>query len=157
MRNENGKLCLYSAETNSGWRVNRMVRFDEGERMVAKGTARREMDQVGNHVGYRMIAVKEARVDLDLASQPQPVSITAKQMEMNAHTIFKDGRSRTLGLPEGKRLERAARKDPSGHHLQPEDAIERTQRKVQVYKFLTGAKGDILRLWPHSAAEPVTA
>lgn len=140
---------LYHSQTTLGWRVIQKTSFEKGESKVAAGVWRRVVDELGVHVGYQILSSAAHRVDLDLASRPQPVSITMRQMEINALQGFADGKSRTVDLTEEQRMERTAR------GLDPEDETERITRKVQVFRRITGAKGDILRLWPLDAREPI--
>lgn len=142
---------LYPSNTTLGWSIIRGVSFEKGESKVALGVWRRVNDELGNHIGYQMLASAVARGDLDLASRPQPVAITMRQMEMNAFQVFADGRSRTIGAREEHRMERVAQ------GFEPEDEIERVHRKVQVFRKITAAKQDILRLWPRGADEPLAA
>ncbi len=81
----------------------------------------------GNHVGYQVLA--NLTKDEDLPSGASSSSITASECELNC------GKSRTVGLPEDKRISRRTR---MGRALPPEDAVERAQAKV--------------RMWPHSAS-----
>jgi hypothetical protein len=140
---------VYHSETVLGWRIIRKISFDAGESKVAQGVWRRVNDELGNHIGYQILSAAAHRVDLDLPSRPQPVSITAAQSELNAYTVFTDGSSRTAGMTEERRMERAAR------GLDPEDEVERLQMKISVFKKLGAARGDIIRVWPLDRAEPV--
>src|SRR6185437_11077346 len=141
---------VYPANTTLGWSIIRRVSFDKGESKVAAGVWRRVNDSTGNHIGYQMVGAA-GRVDRDLPSRPQPVSITAEQSEKNAGAAFVLGQSRTVGMSEERRMERVARK------LDPEDAMERLQMKIAVFRHVGSAKGDILRVWPRGAAEPLGA
>lgn len=146
-------MDLYHTDSVLGWRVIRRISCQDAEKKVELGVMRRVLDGAGNHIGYQPVAPAAARMDMDVPSQPSPVTIMRGQMEMNAV-----GRSRTMGMSEAKRLERAASIDPNtGKHRDAEDRIERVQRKVQVYARVGAAKGDILRAWPRNAAEPVGA
>lgn len=142
---------LYGANSALGWSIVSRVSFAKGESKVAAGLWRRVNDEMGNHVGYQMLGAAAMRVDIDLPSRPQPVTITAQQSEDNAYALFADGRSRTAGMTEERRMERVARK------LDPEDAMERLQAKIAVYARIGSAKGDILRVWPRDQAQPLLA
>ncbi|HEX5236141.1 MAG TPA: hypothetical protein VFW25_12520 [Silvibacterium sp.] len=142
------QLWMYHTDTTLGWRRLSRVSVRVGERKVAAGVWRQVIDELGNHIGYQPVAAAAQRVDMDLPSQVQPVSIDAAQMEINAGVVFALGASRTAGKTEEQRLERTA------VGREPEDAIERTQRKVQVFGRITAAKGDILRVWPLDVETP---
>ena len=139
-------LYLYHVNTTLGWRILRRMRFAEGEKKVAQGTMRRVLDGMGNHLGYQFVGPGESRGDVDMPSLHSSASISLQEMKINA-----EGRSATAGLPVHMRDERVA----AGRT--PEDRVERIQRKVQVFPLIGAAKGDILRVWPRNAAEPLAA
>lgn len=130
-------LALYPAETVLGWRIIRRVSLDKGLEHEQRGVWRRVLDPVTLElIGFQMIAAKVERGDRDLPTTRSCAAIPAREMELNAQ------RSRTAGMSEDRRQERAA----AGRR--PEDAIERVQCKVMVYPHINGAPGDILRVWP---------
>jgi hypothetical protein len=144
-------LYLYHQNTTLGWRILRRVRFADGEKKVAQGTMRRVLDAIGNHIGYQFVGPGESRGDVEIPSQRSSASISRSEMEINAAQVFEKDRSRTLGLPDRVRDERAAKGRVS------EDRAERVQRKVQVFPHIGAGKRDILRVWPRNAAEPLAA
>lgn len=95
----------------------------------------------GALLGFR-VASGLSEGDCDLPSLRTTAGISRREMEMNAMAIFIDGRSRTRGLRELERLERAR------NGYAPEDEIERVQAKVRVYPLVGAARGDIKRAWP---------
>lgn len=149
-------VLLFGANTTLGWRVSRRISRLEGERGVERGAFREVLDETsGALIGYQMIAEAEMAGDRDLPSLQSAASISDREMRMNAGEL---GPSRTAGLPEAKRLERAERRDEqTGQHLHlaPEDEIERAQMKVRVFPKLGAARGDILRVWPRTEAVPL--
>lgn len=140
------ELWLYHTDTTLGWRKLHRVHFRYGEKKVARGLMRRVNDEMGNHIGYQPLALPASCGDRDLRTQPSAASISLREMKINA-----EARSRTAGLPAHRRDERVA----AG--CAPEDHVERVQRKVQVFPHVGSDKGDILRVWPRNAAEPLTA
>lgn len=150
-RRKGGAFNMYSSNYTLGWSVVGRTSFESGERQVQRGVWRRVNDAMGNHIGYQPIATTEMRGDADLPSIRTAASITLTEMEANAGQAFCKGQSRTLGLPERLRDERAA----AGR--QPEDLLERTRRKIEVFARVGARKGDILRVWPRNAAEPLPA
>lgn len=139
-------LYLFHTDTALGWRIMHRITFRRGEAKVARGVMRRVIDEAGNHIGYQPLAVTAVHGDRDIPSQHSAASISLQEMKVNA-----EGVSRTVGLPALQRDERVA----AGRA--PEDRVERVQRKVQVYPHIGAAKGDILRVWPRNAAEPLAA
>ena len=132
---------LFSADTSAGWRIVRLVSFDRGCEKVAAGLWAEVHDDFGNLVGFQ---VKTAvRGDFDLASMHAPAHITPAEMRLAAGL---SGESRTAGKTEDQRQEYMMGA-PRGRR-QLEDAVERAQAKVRVYPQITGAKQDILRVWP---------
>ena len=133
---------LFSADSESKCCIIRRVRMEEAEKMEALGVWERRYDQYsGELIGFRMVAsfIDDRKV---MHSKPTPAAICASEMEVNAFTKFRDGRSRTARLSELDKLKRIH------DGLPPEDHIERTYRKVLVFPYVGAAKGDILRAWP---------
>jgi hypothetical protein len=124
-------LHLYAAETTLGWRVVRNTTETEAAEKLAKNRWWKVYDVQGNLLGYQIIADK--RSDTEILSKPTACSITMRVCELNAGL---DGRSRTLGMPEEKKLNRPP--GPNGHIPVPDDAVERAIQKV--------------RQWPHPAS-----
>lgn len=153
--NANSQLLLYAATTALGWRVMRTIHRREGERGVERGTMREVHDSItGKLLGYQVLSVAELAGDRDLPSLASSASITSREMRLNAGEM---GASRTAGLPEAKRLERAEKRDEETGkplHLPPEDEIERARCKVLVFPRIGSAVGDILRVWPRGQELP---
>lgn len=130
------RLLLFSDNTTLGWRVLRTITREEGERRVGRGVMRQVLDPMTrNLIGYQILGESERRGDQDLTSFATTASISLREMQINAG---EHGRSRTAGLREP---ERALRDEP-------EDEVERIQRKVMVFPHVGAAQGDILRVWP---------
>jgi hypothetical protein len=121
---------LFDAETALGWRVIRHVSGAQGEEMLARGAWRDVYDDLGNHIGYQMIAAAEI---LRSSSDPLPnssaSSITVGELKLNAGL---GGKSRTAGMSENMRITRRDLK--TGASLPPEDAIEKAQTKVREWQ-----------------------
>jgi hypothetical protein len=125
---------LYPADTTLGWRVIRRVTAAQGVAKLAAGQWREVFDEYGNHWGYQVVA--NFRTDQELPSGASSSSITVREMLLNAGVFFPNGKSRTAGMTEDKRI---SRKHPiSGKKLAPEDAVERARAKVSQ--------------WPHPAS-----
>jgi len=131
IRTSNEAYCLnlYSADIALGWRVIRTVRQCQGAKKVQLGEWRMVLNELGEHIGYQVLA--NFRTDRDLPSGASSTSITVTEILLNALTIFRDGRSRTKGLSEEKRITRHRHID--GKALPPEDAVERAQAKVAAW------------------------
>lgn len=126
---------VYPAE--GGFQVLTRASVEMGEQHERLGVWRREYDPTtGEWIGYRVIGKEARKVDSDLQTMHSTPSISASEMQINV------ARSRTAGLTEPHRLERAV----AGRL--PEDKVERVQAKVRVYAHIGPAKGDILRVWP---------
>lgn len=138
---------LFRAQTTLGWSVARNISDADGRRGVASGSMREVFDEITHLcIGYQMLAVSEQRGDQDLPSVTSTASISRFEMEVNAGLL---GRSRTAGLTEAQRLERAAQRDErSGEYLTPEDVVERVQAKVLIFPHIGAERGDILRVLP---------
>ena len=133
---------LFGAERSAGVRVIRMVSLEEGLKAEARGAWRRKYDPMTRMlIGFELLGSAEQAGDRDLKSLHSSASISRREMELNVE------RSRTAGLTEERRLERAA------NHQLPEDQVERVQCKVLVYPVINGKSGDILRVWPRSRKE----
>lgn len=145
--NASQRTLLYGPNTTLGWRVIRAIDAREGERGVEQGKFREVYDSVTNiRIGFQLVSTSEQRGDLDLPSLPSSATISPREMRVNAGLC---GRSRTAGLSEEKRLERAAARDPkTGEYRTPEDEVERIQRKVAVYPLVGPKRGAILLAWP---------
>lgn len=98
--------------------------------MLARGAWRDVYDDLGNHIGYQMIAAAEI---LRSSSDPLPnssaSSITVGELKLNAGL---GGKSRTAGMSENMRITRRDLK--TGASLPPEDAIEKAQTKVREWQ-----------------------
>jgi len=124
-------LYLFAAGTTLGWRVVHMTSSTEAAENLAKRRWRQVYDEQGNLLGYQIMADK--RSDTEILSKPTACSITMRVCQLNAGL---GGRSRTLGMPEAKKLNRPA--GSNGHIPVPDDAVERAIQKV--------------RQWPHPAS-----
>lgn len=128
---------LYGVEKVPGVRIIRKVSLAEGLKHEARGAWRRKYDPItGTLIGFELLSTAEQRGDRDLRSLPSSATISRREMELNVE------RSRTAGLNEERRLERAA------NHGLPEDQVERVQCKVKIYSYIKSKRGDILRVWP---------
>jgi hypothetical protein len=130
------QLMLYGWNTTLGWRIVRSIHPREGRLGVECGRMREVREQFTNKLlGYQILGASEQRGDVDLPSLSSSASISLREMQLNSGEA---GSSRTRGLSEDRRLMRKV----------PEDAVERAERKIQVFPFVGAAKGDILRAWP---------
>lgn len=116
---------VYPPETTLGWRVIRMVSPTKAAEKLARGEWREVRDEHGAFIGCQILA--SCAKEKDLPSRASASAITVRESELNAGL---GGASRTIGLPEEKRI---ARSNPFGHPLPPEDAIERAIAKVREY------------------------
>lgn len=125
-------LIVFSPETTLGWRVLRRISRAEYETRLAAGEFRPVVDEFGNLIGCQPITLRH----VTKAGPNTPASeicISRREMEIFAGTAFRGGRSRTAGLSEQQRMERASRVHPrTGKLLLPEDAIERVEEKVRL-------------------------
>lgn len=125
--NSDYTLAIFPPDTTLGWRVVGRVSSAVGDKKVANGEWRRVNNELGEHVGYQALATFQT--DKDLPSTPSSCSITVRQVELIAGTAFKHGKSRTLGMPEEKKI---CRRNPkSGRALPPEDAVELALAKME--------------------------
>jgi hypothetical protein len=124
---------LFPAQTDDHFSVIREVRFGYAEGKVALGEWKREYDQVGNHIGYRVVPNRFG--DAALVSGSSSSSITAREMRLNAGL---KGRSQTARLSEDDRISR--RHPKSGKALPPEDAVERAREKVRIWPQVGGLR-----------------
>jgi hypothetical protein len=136
-----------------GWRVARLVSYEQAERKEDEGSWRRLNDPLtGALIGFEIIAVNDTAGDEDVRSMRSSASISSSEMEVNAGArFFRGDRSRTVGSSEDRRAELAAM------GRAPEDRAERVQAKVAVYAHVGAAKGDILRVWPRGENRPPLA
>jgi hypothetical protein len=139
-------LNLFSANTALGWDVIRQVPVELALEKLAAKQWREVWLTNGELAGVQPLRAEEQKTFHQiLVAELLAVTITLNELLRNAGCY---GRSRTLGMPEWKRLRRHARWDPE-MMLAPEDATERAIEKV--------------RLWPYPASrardrsgEPVT-
>jgi hypothetical protein len=122
-----GERCInvYPPETSLGWRVVRMVSPALAAEKLARGVWREVRDEAGGFLGCQILLSCEK--EKDLPSRASASAITVRESELNAGL---GGQSRTIGLPEDKRI---CRHDQYGHPLPPEDAIERAIAKIHEY------------------------
>jgi hypothetical protein len=119
-----GALNLYPVDTTLGWRVIGITTAAQAAEKLACGQWREVYDEQGNHLGYQIVA--NFQTDQEMPGKTSACAVTARESELNAGL---GGKSRTLGMPEAKRLSRPA--GPSGRAPAPEDAIERVKEKVK--------------------------
>lgn len=133
IRVSNDAYCfyLYPADTTLGWRVIRRVTLACGTYKAISGQWREVHDEHGNHWGYQVVA--NFKTDAELPSGASSSSITVREMELNAFTVLKYGKSQTAGMSEDDRISRRHYK--SGRKLAPEDAVERAVAKVRQWPF----------------------
>lgn len=126
-RSERSDRCInvYPPETTLGWRAIRMVSPTKAAEKLARGEWGEVRDEHGSFIGCQILA--SCAKEKDLPSSPSASAITVRESELNAGL---GGASRTIGLPEEKRI---TRRNPFGHPLPPEDAIERAIEKVREY------------------------
>lgn len=109
----------------------RRISFVEFVRLRDRGRALPIHDGCGELVGCQL--TNNHPGDGPVPSQPGGPVITAREIELYAGRAFKDGRSRTEGLTETQRLERASRTSVrTGKRMVPEDAVERVAEKVRL-------------------------
>ena len=145
-RTRNKQFPLYHSETVHGFREIRRVSAANGHDMTARGLWREVYDSLNNLVGYQVMP--SMKDDLQVLSMRSSTAMVARDIVLNAGQAFKGGKSRTAGMTEDQRLTR--RHNQTGKVLPPEDAVERVEAKIRVYPEITGAKQDILRVWPRN-------
>ena len=133
--------------------VIRHTSFQKGERLADLGLYVRVYDEnTGEHCGYQIASSRLASGPGSSLEQPSSAAIRAHEMRKFAEL---NGRSRTAGMPENKRLEREKQIDVhTGKYLLAEDELERVIAKVRVWKQIGAKKKDILRVWPKGAPLP---
>ena len=133
--------------------VIRHTSFQKGERLADLGVYARVYDpHTGEHRGYQVASSRPAIGPGSSLEQPSTGGIRAHEMRKFAGL---NGRSRTAGMPEHKRLEREKQIDVhTGKRLLAEDELERVIAKVRVWKQVGAKKKDILRVWPKGAPLP---
>jgi hypothetical protein len=133
---------LYPPTTTLGWRVVRKVTAAEVDDALIRGLWREVYDERGNFAGYQI--KPNFKSDDDLPPGWSLCSISVNQMDLNAGTVFRNGKSRTAGLPEDERVTRRDRE--TNHALPPEDAVELAVEKVRLWPFpasrVDNGKGD---------------
>lgn len=133
---------LYPPTTTLGWRVVRKVTAAEANDALERGLWREVCNERGEFAGYQIKA--NFKSDEDLPSGSSLCSIAVKEMELNAGTAFRRGKSRTAGLQEDERV--ALRNQQTNHALPPEDAVERATEKVRLWPYpasrVDNGKGD---------------
>lgn len=134
--NEAHFVNVFSANAALGWRVISRVRVEVALERVLLKQWREVVFETGELAGVQPVKLQ---VQVKTAAQVvaetlRAVTITLDEMKRNAGLY---GRSRTLGMPEWRRLCRHARFDKA-RILPPEDATERAIEKV--------------RLWPYPAS-----
>jgi hypothetical protein len=144
-------LIVFSDETTLGWRVLRRISVAEYQRRKSRGEMRPVFDESGNLIGCQPIKV----FDQHLTTRSTPAAIIPREVVLLAGTAFRDGRSRTAGLTEQKRMERASRVHPrTGKLLPPEDAIERVEEKVRLQtesaNYHDGGRDRAPRVYPRA-------
>jgi hypothetical protein len=122
-------IDVYPADVSLGWRIVRQVTPEFAYKKVLDGQWREAFDDCGNFLGCQVIAA--IGIDRELSDEEESAStITAHENRLNAGL---DGRSRTIGMSEDRRITRRHPKTWSA--LPPEDAIERAIAKVQQWPY----------------------
>jgi hypothetical protein len=133
--------------------VIRHTSFQKGERLADLGVYVRVYDEdTGEHRGYQVASSLPASGPGSSLEEPSSAGIRAHEIRKFAGL---NGRSRTAGMPEHKRLEREKQVDVrTGKHLLAEDELEQIIAKIRVWKQVGAKKKDILRAWPKGAPLP---
>ncbi len=127
-RSANQDLVLFSPNTTLGWRVNRRIGYKRGEEMVDSGAAVHVVNELGQHIGYKLRSSEESRNPVVKVSGATSLTITRFESMANAGLM---GRSVTARMTEEQKL---ARVHPLTRKLlAPEDEIELAQEKVKRY------------------------
>lgn len=133
--NEAYKVNLFSANTTFGWRVVRRVPVERACEQLALKKWREiwseEVNGKREFLGVQPLSPEKSWNRPIPALAGSPPTITLTEMRMNAGLF---GRSRTMGMPEWKRLKRQAKYDEK-KILAPEDAIERAIEKVKLWPY----------------------
>jgi hypothetical protein len=160
-RASSGELAnLYAKGTLVGCRVVRQVPITLALEKVALGVWRRVFYEDGAEAGFQPYAqppTERPRTPMPGVSlDGSPPTITLTEVQMNAGLF---GRSRTMGMPEWKRLKRHAKYDEK-KILAPEDEIERAIEKVKLWPYpasrVDDGSGDpvygdrAVRVYPHT-------
>lgn len=120
---------LFPPITTLGWRAIRKVTAAQAIDAMEAGRWREVVDEDGQFAGYQINSSPMADV-----ARESSRSISKNELELNAGAHMKDGHSRTIKLPEDRKLGRIAKA------LQPEDAVERAIRKVESWPFPASRK-----------------
>ncbi len=135
---------LFSGDTALGYHVVRQVPIEFAIEMVALKQWREVLYQEGDQVellGVQPLKPKPAErktLSQVLIERLIATTITLPEVKRNAGLY---GKSRTIGMPEWRRLQRHARFDES-KILPPEDAIERAIEKVKQWPYPANVIGN---------------
>lgn len=123
---------LFADNTMLGWRVLRQVAAEFALEQIALKKWREIWFEDGTLAGVQPLKPVERSALSEALIEPQiAVTITNSELRRNAGLY---GKSRTIGMPEWKRLQRHARFDEK-KILAPEDATERAIEKVRQWPF----------------------
>lgn len=115
------ELRLFNPHTTDGIDQPRRISREEGEQMVAAGTAVRRFDTFNNHTGYNLCAEERRGEELPIEESSRVFS----SGEVKA-IIGVFGRSRTARLSEAKKLELLIK----DRKRRVEDLVERSTEKL---------------------------
>lgn len=131
---------LFDENTSLGWRVKYRVSAELALEKIALKQWREIWLTNGELAGVQALRPEQKKtLNQVLVAELLATTITLNELLRNAQCY---GRSRTMGMPEWKRLQRHARFNASVI-LAPEDATEKAIKKV--------------RQWPHPASRAMDA
>ncbi len=134
---------MFHPDITLGWTSIRRVSSKVGEAHVIQGRWREVQDHRGILIGYQPLM--EVCADSHYSSKPTPAAISANESIRWIH----QNTSQTEGLSELDRQKRVDRiRAERGRIVPMEDDAERLNAKVRVWPQVSGAKQDILRVWP---------
>lgn len=151
-------LNLFSSNTALGWQVTRQVPAETALLKIALKQWREIWYEDGTLAGVQPLRPEERKcLSQALLERLIAVTITLPELKRNAGLY---GRSRTLGMPEWKRMQRHARFDEN-KLLPPEDATERAVEKVRQWPYPQSVVGvdkngaplfgdKAVRVYPHA-------
>jgi hypothetical protein len=127
---------LYGCDEQSRLQRIRRIKTIEGENNVASGIWGKVHNPQGEFIGYYIF--QTVTDSSSPGRKPSSTSITIRESEMNAFAAIGWVRSRTMGMPESKKLIRGQYHSPQtgellGKLLPAEDAIEKAIEKVREF------------------------
>jgi hypothetical protein len=130
-RSTNEQYLLFNPTSVLGWTVIRRIGFDDGERQVELGVARRVNSDDGRHIGYQRCEPGESTLDVIKPAIPSSTAFSRAEADAIACSKWRGHRSRTVNLTEEQRMKRM---HPVTKRLLPaEDFTERALQKMKVY------------------------